>query len=307
MLASAASIRISGALQQMSADQFVVADGRRLVLKSLDKVLYPSTGTTKTDVLMYYSTVAPAMIPLIAQRPATRKRWPHGVADDSFFEKTLPPGAPDWIKAVSIQHTSRDKRYPLINDMSTLLWLAQLSCLEIHVPQWRLAGVSDRIEDAEVDRFVIDLDPGAPAGLAECAQVALVLREVLKAEGFVVFPVTSGSKGLQLYATSMGKSSDEQSEFVRQLGVEVHRILPKLAITNMNRAAREGRVFVDWSQNNAAKTTIAPYSLRGLEFPTVAAPRTWAEVESTNLTQLRFDEVLQRLATDGDLLADLAP
>lgn len=279
--------------------------GRRLRLTSLDKVMYPSTETTKGEVLSYYAQVAPLMLPHLARRPVTRVRYPHGAQDQMFFfEKNLPSGAPSWLPRMPVD----DVVYPLIADLADLTYLVNLNSLELHVPQWTL---TDEGERSNPDRLVIDLDPGKPAGLHECAQVALLVRERLAALGLELYPVTSGSKGMQLYAALGGDlTSDQVRDLVMQLAQELTKKHPDLILWKMTKSLRPGKVFLDWSQNVAAKTTISPYSLRGRELPCVAAPRTWDEVERgaaepESLRQLMFDEVLERITRDGDLIADL--
>ncbi|MEO6791540.1 MAG: non-homologous end-joining DNA ligase [Ornithinibacter sp.] len=278
--------------------------GRRLRLTSLEKVMYPATETTKGEVLSYYAQVAPLLLPHLAGRPVTRVRWPHGVEDQMFFEKNLPSGAPSWLPRVPVD----DVNYPLVADLADLTYLVNLNSLELHVPQWT---IDDEGEPTHPDRLVIDLDPGKPAGLHECAKVALLVRERLSALGLDLFPVTSGSKGMQLYAGLGGDlTSDQVRDLAQQLAQEMTKRHPDLVLWKMTKSLRPGKVFLDWSQNVAAKTTISPYSLRGRELPNVAAPRTWEEVERgaaqpDSLRQLMFDEVLERVERDGDLLADL--
>ncbi len=282
----------------------VTVAGRALRVSSLDKVMYPATETTKGELLDYYVRVHEALLPRLAARPVTRVRWPHGVEDTSFFEKNLPSGAPSWLPRVRVE----DVTYPLVADLAHLVYLVNLNSLELHVPQWTL---DDDGAPQPPNRLVIDLDPGAPAGLRECARVALLVRERLGALGMELSPVTSGSKGMQLYAALGGDlSSDQVRDLAQQLAQEMTQRHPDLVVWKMSKSLRPGKVFLDWSQNVAAKTTICPYSLRGRELPTVAAPRTWGEVEAgledpDALGQLMFDEVLDRLDRDGDLLADL--
>lgn len=269
--------------------------GDRVVrVTNLDKVLYPETGTTKADVLQYYLAVAPRILPQLRDRPVTRKRWPHGVDHASFFEKNMPRGAPDWIPRVTLHHTgarsgrgARDLDYPFVDDDATLVWLAQSGALELHAPQWRVDRGSG--EPLPPDRLVVDLDPGPPAGLAECTQVALVARDMLAGHGLDAWAVTSGSKGMQLYAdlpprTTRGVEvldrAGSTSEYARSLAAALERHLPTLVVSTMSRDQRRGRVLVDWSQNNPAKTTIVPWSLRGRPHPTAATPVAWEDVES---------------------------
>ncbi|MDQ1128236.1 ATP-dependent DNA ligase [Microbacterium sp. SORGH_AS_0888] len=289
--------------------QLVRIDGRRLRLSNLEKVLYPATGTTKAEVIDYYSRVAHVLIPHIAGRPVTRKRWPEGVGTENepkaaFFAKSLEQSAPDWLPRMPITHSSGDKDYPLVEDTAALVYLAQVASLELHVPQWRFLAGGGR---GPADRLVLDLDPGPGTGLAECAHVARWARDILGDMGLAPFPVTSGSKGLHLYAAlPEPRPSDEVAAVAHELARAIEADHGDLVVSDMSKARREGRVLIDWSQNNGAKTTIAPYSLRGRALPTVAAPRTWDELEDPALGQLRLDEVLARVATQGDPLAPLS-
>lgn len=291
----------------------VLVDGRRLQVGNLDKVMYPSTETTKGEVLNYYARVAPFLLPHVADRPVTRVRWPHGTQGPSFFEKNLPPGAPSWLRSVAVPTTSSRSesshdtiRYPVIDSTAALTYLANLASLEFHVPQWRF---DDQGLPRNPDRLVIDLDPGTPAGLHECAQVALLVRDRLQRIGLPTSPVTSGSKGIQLYAALPGEQdSDTIRDIAREIAQDLTKLRPDLVVWKMTKSLRPGKVLLDWSQNIAAKTTIAPYSLRGTDAPFVAAPRRWAEIEQGAeqpgaLRQLDIDDVLARLKSDGDLFA----
>ncbi len=291
----------------------VVVDGRRLQVSNLDKVMYPATETTKGEVLNYYARMAPVLLPHLADRPVTRIRWPHGTNGPSFFEKNLPQGAPSWLRSVVVptsgsRSDSGDDtiRYPVVDDTAALTYLVNLASLELHVPQWRFDADGRPLNP---DRLVIDLDPGAPAGLHECAQLALLVRERLESIGLTTAPVTSGSKGMQLYAALPGaQDSDTIRDIAREIAQGLTRLRPELVVWKMTKSLRPGKVLLDWSQNAAAKTTIAPYSLRGKDAPLVAAPRTWAEVERgaeqpDALRQLDMDDVLARLSRDGDLFA----
>jgi len=291
----------------------VLVDGHRLRLSNLDKVMYPATETTKGEVLNYYARVAPFLLPQLAGRPVTRVRWPHGTDGPSFFEKNLPPGAPSWLRSVAVPTSgSRSEsgndiiRYPLVDGAAALTYLVNLASLELHVPQWRFDADG---QQRNPDRLVIDLDPGVPAGLHECAQLALLVRERLERIGLSTTPVTSGSKGIQLYAALPGEQDAGMiCDVAREIAQELTRLRPELALWKMTKSLRPGKVLLDWSQNAAAKTTIAPYSLRGKEAPLVAAPRTWAEIERGaehrgSLTQLDMGDVLARVASDGDLFA----
>jgi len=291
----------------------VLVDGRRLQVSNLDKVMYPATETTKGEVLNYYARVAPLLLPHLADRPVTRVRWPHGTDGPSFFEKNLPPGAPSWLRSVAVPTSgSRSDsgndtiRYPVVDGTAALAYLVNLASLELHVPQWRFDADG---RPRNPDRLVIDLDPGTPAGLHECAQLALLVRERLERIGLVTTPVTSGSKGMQLYAALPGEQdSDTIRDIAREIAQDLTRTRPQLVVWKMTKSLRPGKVLLDWSQNIAAKTTITPYSLRGKEAPFVAAPRTWAEVERgadrpDALRQLDMDDVLGRLASEGGLLS----
>ncbi|CAN5440525.1 ATP-dependent DNA ligase [soil metagenome] len=290
-------------------DTYVDVGGHRLRLTNLDKVLYPETGTTKAEVIDYYSRVADALITHARDRPATRKRWVSGVGTEAkpgqvFFEKNLPDSAPDWIMRRPIQHSDHVNEYPLVNNLATLVWVAQQAALEIHVPQWRFGRNGAR---KNPDRMVLDLDPGEGAGLAECAEVAKLVRQLLQGMGLDPQPVTSGSKGIHLYAALDGRqSSDDVSAVAHELARALEADHSDLVVSDMKKTNRAGKVLLDWSQNNGSKTTVVPYSLRGRSRPTVAAPRTWREIASPGLKQLEFGEVLKRLAAKGDLLADLS-
>jgi len=289
-------------------DQLVRIGGRRLRLTNLDKVLYPETGTIKAEVIDYYSRIATTMIPHVSGRPVTRKRWPDGVGTaehpgQSFFAKDLERGAPEWVRRLPIPHSGGPKDYPIAGDVPTIVYLAQVASLELHVPQWRFTSSGAR---GDADRLVLDLDPGPGAGLAECAQVARWAREILLDMGLEPFPVTSGSKGMQLYtALPPGQTSEQASSIARELARAIETDHSDLVVSSMKKSIRDERVLIDWSQNNGAKTTIAPYSLRGRLRPTVAVPRTWDEVDDPGLRHLLFDEVLERVDEIGDPLSPL--
>lgn len=292
-----------------SAEQYVSVGGHRLRLTNLDKVMYPETGTTKGEVIDYYTRVAEVLIPHAKNRPATRKRWVSGVGTAEkpgqvFFEKNLPDSAPAWVPRRELQHSDHVNTYPLVNDLPTLVWIAQQNALELHVPQWRFGRSGTR---RNPDRMVLDLDPGEGAGLPECVEVAKLVREILTDMGLDPLPVTSGSKGIHLYAALDGKqSSEEVSAVAKELARSLEADHPDLVVSDMKKALRGGKVLIDWSQNNGNKTTIVPYSLRGRLRPTVAAPRTWRELSSPTLRQLEFHEVLAALAKKGDPLAELS-
>ena len=282
----------------------------RVKLTNADKVLYPATGTTKAQVYDYYTRIAEVMLPHIAGRPATRKRWPNGVEQGSFFEKQLAASAPGWLTRAEIQHRSGITTYPIIEDLDGLAWIAQQAALEVHVPQWRFEAEWTHggrvLKPGLATRLVFDLDPGVGVTMSQLAEVARAIRDLMSELGLNTFPVTSGSKGLHLYAAlERPVSSTGAATVAKRVAQQLETAMPELVTATMAKKLRAGKVFLDWSQNNAAKTTIAPYSLRGREHPTVAAPRTWAELDDPDLRQLRYDEVLERVAHDGDLLADL--
>ncbi|MGV9838852.1 ATP-dependent DNA ligase [Nocardia niigatensis] len=277
--------------------------GIEVGLTNLDKVLYPATGTTKGEVIDYFTAIAPALLPHIAQRPVTRKRWPNGVDEQSFFEKNLPEHAPKWLERRTVRHSDRPVTYPLIGNLAGMAWLGQQAALELHVPQWRFDGA----EVGDITRLVFDLDPGPGAGLAQCAEVALILRDVVREVGLEAYPVTSGSKGIHVYVPLDRRiGPNGASTVAKQVATNLQQLRPELVTATMAKSARDGKVFLDWSQNNPAKTTIAPYSLRGRTEPWVAAPRDWSEIaQPKRLRHLRFDEVLRRWHEQGDLIEGL--
>ena len=293
----------------------VDVEGRTLTISNLAKVLYPRTGTTKGEVLNYYAQVSPVLLPHLKDRAVTRIRWPNGVEKGSFFEKNKPPGTPSWVRTVEVPTTgSRSGKgdgtidFPICDDLATLTWLANLAALELHVHQWT---VEEDGTPRNPNRLVIDLDPGEPAGLHECARVALLVRDALAERDLACSPVTSGSKGLHLYAPlpDTGRASldsDGTTALAKEVAEELQKEHPDLVTATMTKAKRPGKVFLDWSQNSGSKTTISPYSLRGRERPTVATPLTWDEVEEgaeddLALEQLTIDQVLARVAELGDV------
>ncbi|BBY45883.1 ATP-dependent DNA ligase [Mycolicibacterium celeriflavum] len=279
----------------------------RVKLTNPDKVLYPATGTTKAEVFDYYVGIAEAMIPHMAGRAVTRKRWPNGVEESSFFEKQLASSAPDWLDRASVTHRSGTTTYPLIDTAEGLAWIAQQAALEVHVPQWRFVAKGDGPPTpGPATRIVFDLDPGEGVSFRQLCEVAHEVRDLIGDIGLTTYPLTSGSKGLHLYVPLQEPiSSQGASVLARRVAQQLEKAMPKRVTATMTKSLRAGKVFVDWSQNNGAKTTIAPYSLRGREHPTVAAPRTWEEIGDRKLRHLRFDEVLERVEEMGDLLAPL--
>lgn len=291
-------------------EQIVTIGGRRLRVTNLEKVVYPETGTTKGEIIDYYARIAPVLLPAVSGRPVTRKRWVDGVGTAEepgavFFAKQLEPGAPSWLPRLPIEHSGGPKEYPLIEEVAALVWCAQVASIELHVPQWRFGPGGER---RHPDRLVLDLDPGPGADLAQCAEVARIARRILDGMGLDLVPVTSGSKGIHLYAAlDGGQTSDQVSAVAHELARAIEADHPDLAVSSMAKAVRGGKVFIDWSQNNAKKTTIAPYSLRGRPQPWVAAPRTWEELDDPALRQLSFTEVLDRVADGIDPFHALAP
>ncbi|WP_406422027.1 non-homologous end-joining DNA ligase [Streptomyces sp. NBC_00873] len=278
-------------------------EGRRLALSNLDKVLYPATGTTKGEVLHYYAaTAAGSLLAHLYNRPVSFLRYPDGPDGQRFFTKNPPPGTPSWVRIAEVpRHTAQQAEQVLIQDLASLMWAANL-VVEFHTPQWQ----ADRPGIA--DRMVFDLDPGAPATVVECCAVALWLRDRLAADGLLAYGKTSGSKGLHVLVPLEPASSDRVSAYAKQLAVEAERDLPELVVHRMTRALRPGKVFVDFSQNAAAKTTATPYTLRARAQPTVSAPVTWAEIEDCrNPAELVFlaGDMAGRLERYGDLLGPL--
>ena len=259
-------------------DSAIEIQGRTLKLSNLEKVLYPATGFTKKDVIDYYARIAPALLPHLMGRALTRKRYPDGVEGEPFFEKNAPMHKPDWVKTAPVW-SGRNRRtiqYVLADDLATLIWLANLAALELH-PSLALA------KDIECPTvMVFDLDPGPPANIVQCCQVATWLREIFEHWGLRSFPKTSGSKGMQIYVPlNTPTTFDATKLFSHALAHLLEQEHPELVVSEMKKSVRTGKVFVDWSQNDEHKTTISVYSLRARERPTVSTPITWDEVERT--------------------------
>jgi bifunctional non-homologous end joining protein LigD len=288
----------------------VDVEGRTLTLSNLDKVLYPDAGFRKGEVIDYYARIAPVMLPHLAGRPATFKRYPNGVEGKFFFEKNSPSHAPDWVRTVNLPTPGSTKGhetidFTIIKDLPTLVWAANLAALELHIPMWR---VGPRGKVYEPDLMVFDLDPGPPATIVECCEVAQIVRDVLKQDGLTACPKTSGSKGMQLYVPVRGAPWQQTHAYARELAQRLAKEREDLVVWQMKKEIRGGKVLIDWSQNNAAKTTIAVYSLRARPRPTVSTPITWEEVEAcTSPEDLVFtsQDVLERVDSHGDLFADL--
>jgi bifunctional non-homologous end joining protein LigD len=292
----------------------VEVDGRRLTLSNLGKVLYPPgpgfAGLSKAEVVDYYTRVAPVLLPHVAGRPATFTRWPDGVEGKAFFEKNAPVHTPDWVRRVRLPSPGSGMGratidYVLVDDLPTLVWAANLAALELHVPQWRVDETGTPLHP---DLLVLDLDPGPPATVVECSRVALLLREALAADSLVAYPKTSGSKGMQLLVPLEPTTDTRTSRYARSLAATLAKDHPDLVVAQMAKQVRPGKVYIDWSQNNAAKTTVAAYSLRARALPTASTPVGWDEVEACARPEdLRFlaADVLARVASDGDRLAAL--
>ena len=292
---------------------------RELQLSNLDKPLYP-TGFTKRDILDYYARIAPVMLPHLAGRPVTVKRFPQGVRQKGFIEKNVPKHAPAWIRTVTLPRkpdgrwggpggagAQRDTtQFVMVDGLATLMWLANLAAIEFHTPMWRVGPDGTPLPP---DLLVFDLDPGAPAAASACCQVAVRLRERAGRDDIELMAKTSGSKGLQLYAGIGGEEwpADRSVTYAHALAEELERDHPDLVVSRMAKASRTGKVLIDWSQNSGARTTVSAYSLRALDRPSVSTPLTWDEVEAgargagDALLGISPDEVLVRV----DRMADL--
>jgi bifunctional non-homologous end joining protein LigD len=271
-------------------------DGRTLRLSNWDKVLYPKAGFTKGDMIRYYAEIAEVLVPHLHGRPLTLKRYPNGVEGQYFYEKQCPSHRPDWVQTAQIDKVN----YCVCNDRATLVWTANLADIELHTS----LSLADAIERPTM--MVFDLDPGAPAGMAECRRVALWLREILVPLGLESFPKTSGSKGLQIYVplNTDDVTYDDTKPFAKAVAELLEKHHPELVVSRMAKELRPGKVLVDWSQNDEHKTTVNVYSLRAKERPTVSTPVTWEEVEAGDLS-FEQHEVLGRVRRDGDLFAPL--
>jgi bifunctional non-homologous end joining protein LigD len=286
----------------------VQIEGRDLELSNLDKVMYPAAGFTKGEVIDYYTRIAPVLLPHLEHRALTRIRFPNGVDGAHFFEKNAPGGTPSWVRLETLPVPGSTKAretidFVVVDELATLVWVANLASLELHTPQWRIG--------ADPDLLVVDLDPGAPAGLKECCGVAMLMRDRLADDGLTAYPKTSGKKGMQLCVPIAGtQDADVVSGYAKRVAEELSARVPGSITAKMAKAVRPGKVFIDWSQNNAAKTTVAPYSLRAQEQPTASTPLTWDEVAAMALgdepaRQFGAAEVLERVEEHGDLLAEL--
>ncbi|WP_026413871.1 non-homologous end-joining DNA ligase [Actinomadura oligospora] len=286
--------------------QTVHVDGHALSLSNLRKELYP--GFAKGEVIDYYVRIAPALLPHLRDRPATRKRFPDGVDGGSFFEKNAPSHTPEWVRRATVptpgSSRGRDSLdFVVIDDLATLVWCANLAALELHVPQWK---VGPRGALHPPDLIVFDLDPGPPATIMDARKVAVLLRDLLDEDGLACHAKTSGKKGLHLYVPV--EETDRTSEYAKRAAQRLAADHPDLVVAKMGRDLRKGKVFVDWSQNSPSKTTVAPYSLRAAPRPSVSTPVTWDELEAAGSAEdLVFGpaDVLARVERDGDLLKPL--
>jgi bifunctional non-homologous end joining protein LigD len=280
----------------------VDVEGHELSLSNLDKVMYPETGFTKGQVIDYYTRIAPAVLPHLRDRPLTLKRYPNGVEGGHFYEKQCPSHRPDWVRSEPVELSSKTIQFCICDDLPTLVWLANLADLELHPSLSKIP---------EVERPAImafDLDPGPGTGLAECCEVALLLRDALAALGLECFPKTSGSKGIQVYVP-LNTGGVDYDHGTKRLSNALARHLesqhPKLIVSSQKKELRKNRVLIDWSQNDEHKTTVGVYSLRARERPTVSTPLMWEEVEAGDPDALVFEteDVLARFEEHGDLFA----
>jgi bifunctional non-homologous end joining protein LigD len=288
------------------AKRLEVAIGdKTLSLSNLDKVLYPRVGFTKGQVIDYYTRIAPVLLGHLRDRALTLKRYPNGVEDKFFYEKRCPSHAPSWVQTADVWSGRKEGNitFCLCQDLPTLVWLGNLADLELHTPLARVP------ETGSPTIVAFDLDPGPPATIVECARVALELRRAFDFWDLSAFPKTSGSKGMQVYLPLNTPSTyDETRAFSSGLAQLLERRDPASVVSEMTKAKRGGKVFVDWSQNASFKTTVNVYSLRAMDRPTVSSPLTWDEVSDIadgSAMAFTSDEVLARVERFGDLFADV--
>jgi bifunctional non-homologous end joining protein LigD len=283
----------------------VEVEGRELSLSNLDKVMYPAVGFTKGHVIDYYTRVAPALLPHLSDRPLTLKRYPNGVEGGHFYEKQCPSHRPDWVRAEPVELSSKTINFCVCDDLATLVWLANLADLELH------PSLSKVPEVERPTLMAFDLDPGPGTGLAECCEVALILRDALERLGLECFAKTSGSKGIQVYVP-LNVEDVDYDHGTKRLSNALARHLesehPKLIVSSQRKDLRRNKVLIDWSQNDEHKTTVGVYSLRARERPTVSTPLAWDEVEEGDADALVFeaDDVLARVEEHGDLFEPVA-
>jgi bifunctional non-homologous end joining protein LigD len=288
----------------------VEVDGRTIGLTNLDKVMYPAVGFTKGQVIDYYTRVAPYMLPHLGERPLTLKRYPNGVDDKFFYEKNCPGHRPDWVRTVPVwsRHNDANIEFCVVDDLATLVWLAQLACLELHT------SMAHATDPAHPTMMVFDLDPGTGTDIIDCSRVAIWLREIFDHFDIQSFPKTSGSKGLQVYVPlntpGIGYEPGTKS-FARACAELLERQHPDHVVSKMSKDLRKNKVFVDWSQNDEHKTTVCVYSLRAKERPTASTPVTWEEVEDAleagdpDMLVFESSDVLERVEEHGDLFASV--
>ncbi|HEX4653029.1 MAG TPA: non-homologous end-joining DNA ligase [Candidatus Udaeobacter sp.] len=288
----------------MSQKAQLDVEGKKLAISNLNKVLYPKAGFTKGQVIDYYIRIAPALLPHLKDRPLTMKRYPNGVEGEFFYEKNCPSHRPKWVQTAKVwsEGNQRIMHYCLANDLPTLVWAANLADLELHTSLSR---------KNKVDRptmMVFDLDPGPPADIVQCCQVGIWLRDLLTKMKLKSWAKTSGSKGLQVYVPlNTSATYDDTKTLSRALAQHLEREHSDQVTSNMSKALRKQKVFVDWSQNDEHKTTVCVYSLRAKEEPTVSTPVRWEEVENclkkrnANLLKFSSDQVLARVEKHGDL------
>jgi bifunctional non-homologous end joining protein LigD len=296
--------------------------GQTLTLTNLNKVLYPSVGFTKAEVIDYYLRIAPVMLPHIRDRAMTRLRFPDGVGPERvpFYEKNAPMGTPDWVRRIKVNTSDGIIDYVVADDQAALVWLANLAALEMHVPQWTVSSATPtggiinlpehepRSDEPLANRVVVDLDPGAGMTIVDSARAALIVAAKLAEDGMIPIAQTSGSKGIQVYAAIAPTRSKTAWSYVKQLNASLHKAQPDFFVAAMSVEQRAGRIYVDYNQNLAARNTIAPYSMRGRERPAVATPVTWEELGSVRgPDDLRFtpENVLTRVTEYGDLASEL--
>jgi bifunctional non-homologous end joining protein LigD len=324
-------------MDAMASEEILVRiGGRTLGLSILDKVLYPAVGYTKAEVISYYTEIAPVLLPYVRDRALTRLRYPNGVPADAptgalggstpppsgaFYEKNAPAGTPPWVARQRVGTGDGVIDYIVVTEPATLVWLANLAALELHVPQWRISsgragpdGVLDlpaddpRPAEPLADRLVVDLDPGAGMTIVETARASLMVAAAMAGDGLLPVAQTSGSKGIQLYAALAPCRSRDAWAYVRRLNASMAKTYPDVFVSAMSVEQRRGRIYLDYNQNLAARNTISPYSMRGRPVPSVAAPVTWEELGAVSAPDdLRFspEQVLDRIAVRGDLAADL--
>jgi bifunctional non-homologous end joining protein LigD len=292
----------------MSQKAELVVEGKKLSVSNLNKVLYPKVGFTKGQVIDYYIKIAPALLPHLEDRPLTMKRYPNGVDKEFFYEKNCPSHRPKWVKTAKVwsEGNNRMMDYCLAQDLPTLVWAANLADLELHTSLAKKKNV------AQPTMMVFDLDPGAPADIVQCCEVGLWLRDLLSKMKLKSWAKTSGSKGLQVYVPlNTAVTFDQTKDLSRALAQYLEHEHPDKVTSNMSKALRKNKIFVDWSQNDEHKTTVCVYSLRAKEEPTVSTPVTWDEVENclkkkkADLLKFRSDKTLERVKKHGDLFAQV--